>query len=269
MASAPTVSLPLLYKDLTPLNLRDHAKWRLKLMDTADFLVGQHAFPLTVDEFMQAHRHFPIVFSAGEKPVPLALMGLNEGINTFVDDKGKLTDDVYMPAYVRRYPFILAKLEANTENMSLCFDPTAPVIGEFKTGEALFEEGQPSQYVKNVMEFCEKFEHAGMRTQQFIEELQKHDLLMEGEVAIQRTEDALKPQEEQRPFLYRGFKIVNGEKFAEIRGDKLREWNQNGILTLIYCHLFSLDMMRIIFARQTAQGKGPGAEAEKPKKSKK
>src|SRR3546814_15453801 len=47
----------------------------------ADFLVGQHAVPLTTDEFTQACRFYPIVFSAGDNPVPLALMGMNEGIN--------------------------------------------------------------------------------------------------------------------------------------------------------------------------------------------
>jgi hypothetical protein len=54
--------------------------------------------------------------------------------------------------------------------------------------------------------------------------------------------------------------MINQEKLREVRGDQLRTWNQNGLLTLIYGHIFSLDMMRVIFARQTAQGKGPGAE---------
>ena len=87
---------------------------------------AQHAIPLTVDEFPLVQRHMPIVFSVGDDPVPLALMGLNEGVNVFVDDDGKLTENrCYVPAYVRRYPFMLARLRPDTDELSLCFDPTS------------------------------------------------------------------------------------------------------------------------------------------------
>ena len=127
MASAPQPTLPLFYNDLMPLNSRDHANWKSKSLDAASWLVGQHAIPLTVDEFVQAQRDFPIVFSSGENPLPLALMGLNEGVNTFVEDDGKIDDPIYMPAYIRRYPFMLARLTQETDDLSLCFDPTADV----------------------------------------------------------------------------------------------------------------------------------------------
>ena len=110
MASAPQPNLPLFYKDLMPLNSRDHGTWRAKSMDSAPWLVGQHAIPLTVEEFPQAQRHFPIIFASGDNPVPLALMGLNEGVNVFVNEEGKIDTPIYLPAYVRRYPFLLAKL---------------------------------------------------------------------------------------------------------------------------------------------------------------
>jgi len=51
--------------------------------------------------------------------------------------------------------------------------------------------------------------------------------------------------------------MINQEKLREVRGDVLRGWNQSGLLALIYAHLFSLDLMREIFARQQALGKGP------------
>src|SRR3546814_19785183 len=124
MATAPAnPNLPLFYQDLAPLSSVDHADFRVRMMDNADFLVGQHAVPLTTDEFTQACRFYPIVFSAGDNPVPLALMGMNEGINTFVDDKGKLLNPVYVPAYIRRYPFLLARLRPASDELSLCFEP--------------------------------------------------------------------------------------------------------------------------------------------------
>ena len=75
MASAPqTAQLPLFYKDLMPLNSRDHAGWSSRTTETAVWMVGQHAIPLTAEEFVHAGRHFPIVFSIADNPVPLALM---------------------------------------------------------------------------------------------------------------------------------------------------------------------------------------------------
>ncbi|WP_338425615.1 SapC family protein [Sphingopyxis kveilinensis] len=251
MATAPApANLPLFYKDLAPLSSVDHADFHARPLDNAEFLVGQHAVPLTSDEFVSACRFYPIIFSAGENPVPLALMGLNEGINTFVDDKGKLLNPVYVPAYIRRYPFLLAKLQPNTDELSLCFDPTSGAIGKFDEGEALFVDGQPSDQVKAILEFCKNFEEAGQRTGMFMEELKKADLLMDGEVAIQQEGN-------DKPYIYRGFQMVDENKLRELRGDVLRKLMQNGILGLIFAHLFSLQLMREVFAEQIKSGKMP------------
>jgi ribosome assembly protein YihI (activator of Der GTPase) len=253
MASAPQAQLPLFYKDLMPLNSRDHGTWKARTVDKATWIGNQHAIPLTVDEFAQAQRDFPIVFSAGDNPVPLALMGLNEGVNVFFDDEGKQVGESYVPAYIRRYPFLLARLKPDADEMSLCFDPSSDLLGEDAEGQALFANGEPSEHTKGLLNFCEQFEQAGARTQQFMEELQRAGLLMDGEVAIQQND---KPEQ---PYVYRGFKMVNQDKLRELEGDKLKTWNEIGLLPLIYAHLFSLDLMRVIFAKQTMQGKGPGA----------
>lgn len=259
MASAPQPTLPLFYNDLMPLNSRDHASWRTKGIDSADFLKTAHAIPLTVDEFVEAQRDLPIVFSAGPDPLPLALMGLNEGINSYVDDKGKINDPVYVPAYIRRYPFMLAKLMPEAEELSLCFDPTCDAVGAFSDGEALFGgDNVPTENTKRILEFCESFEQAGQRTKAFIEELKAHDLLMDGEIAITQSD---KPDQ---PYTYRGFQMVNRDKLAEIPADQLAAWNKNGFLMIVYAHLFSLDQMRKIFMRQVQQGKGPSLVVAPP-----
>lgn len=253
MASAPqNANLPLFYNDLVPLNSRDHANYKSQSTDKATWLIGQHAVPLTVEEFPQAARHFPIVFSSGDQPVPLALMGLNEGVNVFVDGEGKLTSEVYVPAYVRRYPFMLARLTPDAQELSLCFDPTTSLLGEEVDGAPLFDGEAPSEATKNMLQFCEGFEEAGMRTGAFVEELKKHNLLMEGEVAIQQEGN-------DQPFVYRGFQMVDQAKLREVRGDVLRGWNQSGLLPLLFAHLFSLDLLREIFARQVQLGLGPVA----------
>lgn len=256
MASAPQPTLPLFYNDLMPLNSRDHASWRTRGIDSAEFLKGAHAIPLTVDEFVEAQRDLPIVFSSGADPLPLALMGLNEGINTFVDDQGKINDPVYLPAYVRRYPFMLARLTPDATELSLCFDPTSEAVGAFSEGEPLFgSDSQPSDNTRRILEFCDSFEQAGQRTKAFIDELKANDLLMDGEIAITLND---KPDQ---PFTYRGFQMVNREKLVEIPAEKLETWNRNGFLMIVHAHLFSLDQMRKIFSRQADQGKGPSVQA--------
>ncbi|TIX50340.1 SapC family protein [Alteraurantiacibacter aquimixticola] len=256
MASAPKQGLPILYKDLAPLNSKEHGSWKSKSVDKAPWVAKQHAIPLTVEEFPQAQRSFPIVFSAGDNPVPLALMGLNEGANVFFEEDGSPIGTPYIPAYVRRYPFLLAKLQQGSEDLSLCFDPSSDMLGDFKEGREIFDkDGKPTQHTQELLAFCQKFEEAGMKTNTFMEELTKAELLMDGEVAINRQDG------QGQPFIYRGFKMVNQDKLREMRGDQLRKWNENGMLPLIFAHLFSLDLMRVIFAQQSEQGKGPSIPA--------
>jgi hypothetical protein len=75
MASAPQQPLPLFYNGLEPLSSQAHADFRLRVLDKAPFLANQHAVPITVEEFPLVQRFMPIVFSVGDDPVPLALMG--------------------------------------------------------------------------------------------------------------------------------------------------------------------------------------------------
>lgn len=250
MASAPQ-QLPLFYNGLEPLSSDLHADYKIRPAATAPFLTTQHAIPVTVDEFALVQRYMPIVFSAGEDSIPIALMGLNEGVNVFVDADGKLIDNTfYVPAYIRRYPYLLARLRPDAEELSLCFDPTSDTIGQFDEGEPLFENGQPSDVTKNILAFNEQFEQAGARTAQFMNELRESELLMDGEVSIQQ-------EGFEQPFVYRGFQMVNEEKLQGLRGDQLRKIVQSGMLPLLYAHLFSLSLMREVFARQVQMGKMP------------
>ncbi len=204
-----------------------------------------------IDEFALVQRYMPIVFSAGDDAIPIALMGLNENVNVFVDGDGKLVDDnFYVPAYIRRYPYLLARLRPDAQELSLCFDPTSDTIGAFDEGERLFDNGQPSETTKNILAFNEQFEQAGARTAQFMKEMRETELLMDGEVSIQQ--DGM-----EQPFVYRGFQMVNEEKLADLRGDQLRKMTKSGMLPLLYAHLFSLSLMRDIFARQVRLGMMP------------
>ena len=243
MATAPQTAMPLFYNKLAPLNSREHGGWRSRTTDKATWLANQHVVPLTVEEFALAQRHYPIIFSIGDDPVPLALMGLNEGVNVFFDDEGAAAGPVYVPAYARRYPYMLARLSPDSADLSLCFDPTTDLIGDFADGATLFDGDQPSEACRATLQFCEQFEIAGKKTAAFVAELAKRDLLMAGEITI-------RPDDGGQPFIYRGFQMVDEKKLRDLPGNVLREWNRNGVLTPIAAHLMSLSLISDIFARQ-------------------
>src|SRR5262245_59736251 len=138
-SAAPNPGLPIMYRDLQPLSSVQHGDHKLRMLERTYVLNNVHALPLTVDEFITAQRSFPIVFSAGEEAVPLALFGLNEGVNLFVNEEGQFIPGSYVPAYARRYPFMLAQLRPDSQELSLCFDPSSGSVGSFEEGEALFD----------------------------------------------------------------------------------------------------------------------------------
>ena len=167
MASAPANNLPIFYNDLVPLSSLDHARiFRSKAVDSAPLSdQRQHAVPLTIDEFVSAQRFVPIIFSAGADSVPLALMGLNEGVNIFVDDEGKLRGPWLCPRLCPPLSLDAGQAASRTrDELSLCFDPTSPAIGAFEDGQPLFEDGKPSELTQGVLKFCEDFEQAAART---------------------------------------------------------------------------------------------------------
>jgi hypothetical protein len=250
MASAPQQGLPLFYNELTPISSQVHGDWKLRTIEGAKFLTDAHAVPLLAEEFIQASRFYPIVFSLGDSPVPLALMGLNEGVNVVVDERGMFPDDFYVPAYVRRYPFLLARLRPDTDDLSLCVDTTSEIIGQFDDGDPVFENGEPSERTKAILQFCEGVEQASVLTNAFFNDIKEQKLLTDGEFTAQ-------PNGAPQPYVYRGFQIISEDAVKNLRGDVARKWLQNGLMPLIYAHLFSLQRMADIFGKQSLQGKLP------------
>jgi hypothetical protein len=252
-SAAPNTGLPIMYRDLQPLSSVQHGDLRLRPMDRTEVLNNVHALPLTVDEFIMAQRNFPIVFSAGDDAVPLALFGLNEGVNLYINEDGQFLPGVYVPAYARRYPFMLAQLRPDSQELSLCFDPSCEGIGSFAEGDPLFDGDQPTETTRAVLGFCEQFEMAVQRTAAFVKELGEAKLLIDGEMTIQ-------PEGADEPFVYRGFRMVSEEAVNDLRGDVARKLVKSGAMALIYAHLFSLGLARDLFAKQVELGLVPAPQ---------
>lgn len=225
----------LFYSQPEPLSPEMHGKLGVKRMDGPfAFAKDGHAIPLTVGEFPLAAVTGPIIF-VGDEKLPIAVMGLNAGENMFVKDDGLFEAGIYIPAYVRRYPFVFAN-DTNSQQMVLCIDRKAEFIVE--GGDMPFFEGtEPSDYTKNCIEFCNNFELERQRTMSFVQLLKDNDLF-ESKTATFTPMNADGSQgEPQKIADYFG---VSEDKLNALPQAKIIELRDNGALAQIYAHLLSL-----------------------------
>jgi len=174
--SAQITGNVLFYSQPEPLSPETHGKMGVKSMNGPfGFAKEGHAVPLTVGEFPLAALTGPIIF-VGKEKLPIAVMGLNAGENMFVRDDGMFEAATYIPAYIRRYPFVFANDES-AKQMVLCVDRAAKFVVDKDFEQPFFEaDGQPSAYTKNCIEFCNNFEIERQRTMSFIALLNELDL---------------------------------------------------------------------------------------------
>jgi hypothetical protein len=120
----PDPTLPLLYKRPRPLLSDQDGDLSLRPNTGYGFAAAANAVPLMAAEFLGACRHIPIVFADGAVPQPSALLGLRSGENLMVGPDGSWVDSCYIPAYIRRYPFIFSE-DGNRSEFTLCIDAAA------------------------------------------------------------------------------------------------------------------------------------------------
>lgn len=225
----------LFYSQPEPLSPEMHGKLGVKRMDGPfGFAKAGHAIPLTVGEFPLAAVTGPIIF-VGDEKLPIAVMGLNAGDNMFVQDNGLFQPGVYIPAYVRRYPFVFAQ-DSEAQQMVLCIDRKAEFIVE--GGDMpFFEDGKPSEYTQNCIEFCNNFEIERQRTMSFVQLLKDLDLFESKVATFTPTNPDGTAAEPQKIADYFG---VSEDKLNALPTEKLVELRDNGALAQIYAHLLSL-----------------------------
>src|SRR5690554_2528288 len=80
----------LLYKEIKALNRDEHKVLKIKPAADCAFAANTHLVPLAGLEFFQAARHYPIVFiGQDEQLMPIALLGLTEGHNSYLDESSQ------------------------------------------------------------------------------------------------------------------------------------------------------------------------------------
>ena len=221
------------------------------------FAAKAHICPLTVPEFGPASLSYPIIF-VGDQRQPAVAMGLQEGQNLFANDEIGFDLDAYIPCYIRRYPFVLAGSPDDTERMLVGIDRAYEYIAE-NAGYPFFNEGEPTEYTKQCIQFCNDFETQNRMTQSFVTMLTDLDLF-ETRTATYTPQNVDGSQGE--PQTVAQFFAVSESKLAELPIDKLAELRTNGALAQIYAHLTSLfgwerliiKAMARVQAEQAAQG---------------
>jgi len=225
--------MPLFYQEPVALNRDAHKDMQVgKSPKGYAFAAKSHSVILAPVEFFEVCKEYPIIFSKndGGKMVPVALLGLREGENLFVDEAGEWAAR-YLPAYVRRYPFILS--ETGADDLTVCIDQSFDGIG---TGEPIFTtEGGYTDYMKQMLDLLRNFHVQFKNGADFAEKLQELDLF--------KPMDALVELKDGRKYALNGFSVVDEEKLQAISDEELAELFRPGYLGLIYAHLLSLSTL--------------------------
>jgi hypothetical protein len=232
--------MPLLYKNPQPLNPEQHAALTLNLGTGFGFARETNSVPLVVEEFGATCRDYVIVFSTGEQAMPLVVLGVQPTHNAYVNAKGEWAADTYIPAYVRRYPFIFSENEGS-EDLTLCVDVDAASVGKDE-GVAFFnDKKEASDLTQQGLEFCKNFHIQLQQTREFCDALQAADLLVDQQASITLAEGETQNLS--------GFRIVDEQKFRQLPVETLQKFHERGWLGLIYAHLISTGSMGKLVAQ--------------------
>ena len=226
----------LFYSKPEPLSPELHGALGVKRSEKPyAFAAAAHVVPLTVTEFMPAALSYPVIF-VGDARLPVAVLGVNQGDNLFVSEDGTFDPDAYLPAYVRRYPFVFAN-DDKGERMIVCIDRAADAVSE--TPDApFFDAGQPTEFTKNAIKFCEDFETERQRTESFLTLMRELDLFETKRATFTpRGPDGAAAGDPQTVAEYFA---VSEEKLKALSPEKFAELRDNGALSQMYAHLTSL-----------------------------
>jgi hypothetical protein len=234
-AGHPQAPAPLFYQDPHPLHATRHAAKGLKKAESFGFAREAHAVALHTQEFRLAAASYPIVFTDEDLPMPLAILGIREGENLFVDDKGRWAAGIYVPAYVRRYPFATGQGAQEGEQILYVDEASERIVDREADPDAepLFVDGEPSERTQQIREFCAAFQQQAPVTIAFSEEIRERDLLGSKEIRLDLPGGGSQ--------LLTGLRILEEEKFDALPDDVLLEWRRNGWLPLVYWHWISMD----------------------------
>lgn len=228
------------------------------------FAANTNALPVATTEFAEAARHYPIVF-VGEKDGPFGvavLVGMANHANLMVDEQGQWAANTYIPAFARRYPFVLAQGDGKEERLTVCIDEVYPGLST-ERGEALFDEqGRETPYLQRVLEFLSAFHQDVQRTNAFAQRLKELGLLQPKTITVDRAGNKQTLE---------GVWIVDEPRLRGLDDARVVELFRAGYLPWIEAHLLSLGNLQQLAARMdqrqagAAAARAAAAEAAEPR----
>lgn len=233
-APSPTQALPLLYRQLVAVNSEQHAGLRMAETPDYHFAAQADALPLLVSELGAALRHYPLAFlETGPDSAPLlvAITGLANGRNLFVDKRGRWLSSAYVPAYVRRYPWFAMQVPGQVDPL-LAMDDTATQLSR-EHGTPLFDEqGQPSARLQQVMAFEREYIALAQRTQAMALALQQAQVLEPGEFTLSAQGGEARK--------LNGLLVVSETRLQQLPPEALAALHRADALGLAYAQLLSM-----------------------------
>ena len=226
----------LLYERPVALSRDTHRNLRLRPNGTThaySYASRTNSVPLVCSEFQAAVSEYPIVFAGDDKDevLPVALLGLRQNENVFVSPEGSW-DGVYVPAFVRRYPFLLAAKPA-PDDFTVCIDEAYAGFAPGGEGEPLFaDDGIEAPALKQAIEFLNNFHGELKRTQAFVERLKALDLLIPRVIQFAPKNSS--------PCVLQGFTVVDEQRLVALDDRQVGELVRTGYMRWIYAHVLSL-----------------------------
>lgn len=222
--------LPLFYKKPAALSASKHANKSLKKDVNYGFASTTNSLPLNAVEFTFAAKSYPIVFSGDSEVTPVAVLGLRNGENLFVNHDGNWAENTYVPAYARRYPFIFVE-SADKLTYTLCVDEASDSLVSSTENTFFDAKGEKTQLTNNILNFLQLYQGQSVYTQEFCQAISDAGLLVPN-----RAEVAMRSGEK---LALQGFKVIDEKKFNELSDATYLEFRQKGYISLIVAHLIS------------------------------
>lgn len=243
MTKAHDVASALLYRDVKPADTERLETLRFNTHAGYGFASGCHVIPLGIAEFAYAARHYPIVFNDDEHSTPVALVGVTARHNLFVSPSGDWADGCYIPAFIRRYPFIPLRAGEGGE-ARMFVDVSAPHFNG-TNGRRLVENGEATALLAKVEDYISTFEVQISQTLAFAKACEEQDLF------AMRSVDY--PLPDNRKLRLRGFKVIDMERLRALSEDAVIDWWRKGYLSYAEGHVTSLGNFGRLFHRARSQ----------------
>lgn len=222
--------MPLLYKNPQFVNPARHVKAGLRESADYGFARETNSVPLGADEVFYMQAYSPVVFTASDPALPVAVLGIGGNTNSFVETDGRWRAGVPIPAYIRRYPFIAA-VDPAAQRLVLAIDEAAPNFVR-EGGRPLFENGAPSELANAALRFCVAFQQQLDLARAIGEAVAAAGILAARRVDVRSAEG--------QSLSLDGFRVIDEAKFNSLPDETFVVWRKNNWLGVIYAQMLSM-----------------------------